>query len=262
MSEVPPFEVVTYEVADHVATLTLNRPDRRNALSAQLVNELIVALETAGADPDVGAIVLTGAGGVFCSGGDLSQMTGAPGKPAGVPFRGGFVELNLAFTTVGKPVIAKVRRYALAGGLGLVCACHFAIAEDTATFGLPEIKRGLWPMMIMAAIFRTVPRRRGLELCLLGERVDAVEAAAIGLINEAVPPEELDAAVDALAQRLAQAPPQVVALGLEAFYAQDTMRYEQALPYLEQQLGSVLSTDDAKEGLTAFLTKRPPRWRH
>lgn len=256
-----PFEVLTYETADHVATITMNRPERRNALSAQLVNELIVALETAGADPDVGAIVLTGAGGVFCSGGDLSQMNGTPGKPTAVPFRGGFVELNLAFTTVRKPVIAKIRRYALAGGLGLVCACHFAIAEDTATFGLPEIKRGLWPMMIMAAIFRNVPRRKGLELCLLGERVSASEAAQLGLINRAVPADELDSAVAELAGKLAAAPPEVTALGLEAFYAQDAMAYDDALPYLETMLGKVLSTDDAREGLMAFLGKRPPRWR-
>ena len=118
------------------------------------VEELIVALETAGADDAVRVIVLTGAGGVFCSGGDLSQMSGGGGGDGddAIPFRGGFVELNLAFRAVRKPIIAKIRRYALAGGLGLMCACTFALAEESATFGTPEIKRGLFPMMIMASI--------------------------------------------------------------------------------------------------------------
>ena len=257
---IPPFTELEYAVSERVCTLTLNRPHRKNALSANLVNELIVGLETAAADPEVGAIILTGAGNVFCSGGDLSQMSGGAGEASGVPWRGGFVELNLAFTQVGKPVIAKIRRYALAGGLGLVAACQFALAEDTATFGTPEIDRGLFPMMIMANIFRTVPRRKGLELILGGERISAAEAASIGLINRAVPPEELDEATQALAARLASKAPQSMALGLEAFYAQSDQDFASALPYLNEMLMRCLSTDDAREGLMAFMEKRQPRW--
>jgi len=261
MTELPPFEVLLYELQGHVLTITMNRPEKRNALSARLVNELVVALEAAGADPEVRAIVLTGAGDAFCSGGDLSQMSGGGGESEGkVPFRGGFVELNLAFQRVQKPVIAKVRRYALAGGLGLVCACPFAIAEDTATFGTPEINRGLFPMMIMANIFRTVPRRRGLELILLGERIGAAQAAEWGVITRAVPAAALDAEVQQLAEVLANKPPAVMMLGLEAFHEQADLSVADALPYLNGKLFECFQTQDAREGLMAFLEKREPKW--
>jgi len=256
---VPPFTELTYSVSRNVCTVTLNRPHRKNALSANLVNELIVALETAGADIQIGAIILTGADGVFCSGADLSQMGGG-GESSSVPWRGGFPELNIAFTEIGTPVIAKVRRYALAGGLGLVAASQFAFAEDCATFGTPEIDRGIFPMMIMANIFRTVPRRKGLELILSGDRITADEAAAMGLLNRAVPAEELDAVVQAFAEKLASKPPRAMALGLEAFYAQSDMDYAAALPYLSEMLSKALSTEDALEGLTSFMEKRSPVW--
>jgi len=260
-ASLPAFEVLRYETEGPVCTVTLNRPERRNALSGQLVNELIVALETAGADPEIRVIVLTGAGGAFCSGGDLSQMSGgATGSESTVPFRGGFVELNLAFNQVQKPIIAKIHRYAYGGGLGLVCACQFAIAEDTAKFGTPEIDRGVFPMMIMANIFRNVPRRKGLEMLLLGEKMSASDAAQIGIINRAVPSESLDTAVAELAAQLASKSPAILRLGLEAFYEQDEKRIEEALPYLQEMLMRCFATEDAREGLTAFLQKRPPVW--
>ena len=259
--DTPAFRDLLYSVDGHVATITMNRPQRRNALSGRLVNELIVALETAGDDARVGAIVLEGAGGAFCSGGDLSQMAGGADDDRGdMPVRGGFVELNLAFTTVGKPVIAKIRRYAYGGGLGLVAASHFAIAEDTAKLGTPEIDRGVFPMMIMAWIFRTVPRRKGLEMILTGERISADEAAECGLINRAVPPEHLDSEVQALAEVLASKPPAIVRLGLEAYHRQDDLSVSEALPYLSDMLMKCFGTDDAREGLTAFLQKRKPTW--
>ena len=257
---IPPFTELIYEVAGHVCTVTLNRPHRKNALSANLVNELIVALETASADGMVGAIILTGADGVFCSGADLGQMSGGASENSGVPWRGGFPELNVAFTRVGKPVIAKVRRYALAGGLGLVAASQFAFAEDSATFGTPEIDRGLFPMMIMANIFRNVSRRKGLELILSGDRISAAEAAEMGLINRAVPTEDLDDVVQAFAEKLAGKSPQAMALGLEAFYAQSDMDFEAALPYLQEMLMKALSTEDFAEGISAFMEKRSPSW--
>jgi enoyl-CoA hydratase/carnithine racemase len=258
----PPFQVLDYAVTGPVCTLTMNRPKRRNALSGQLVNELIVGLEVAGADPAIRVIVLTGSGGAFCSGGDLSQMSGQGSDATDtIPFRGGFVELNLAFTQVGKPIIAKIQRYAYGGGLGLVCACQFAIAEETAKFGTPEIDRGVFPMMIMANIFRNVPRRKGLEMLLLGEKMSATAAAEIGIINQAVPLEDLDSAVASLAERLASKSPAILNLGLEAFYAQDQQRMEQALPYLQEMLMRCFATEDAREGLTAFMEKRAPVWK-
>lgn len=259
---IPPFEKLLYEIDGPICTITMNRPEKKNALSPELVNELIVALETARDDARVRAVILTGAGDCFCAGGDLGKMggKGEQEKPK-IPHRGGFVELNLAFTEIGKPVIAKVRKYALAGGLGLMCACHFAVAEDSASFATPEIDRGLWPMMIMANIFRTVPRRKGLELIFFGERIDAATAVEWGLINKAVPAERLDEETLVLARKLIAKPPQVVRLGMEAFYKQDAMSLAESLPYLNNMLMKVLGTDDAREGLMAFMQKRDPRWK-
>jgi enoyl-CoA hydratase/carnithine racemase len=260
--EIPPFESLIYELDGHVCTLTLNRPEKRNALSGQLVNELIVALETAGEDPEVRVVVLTGAGKAFCAGADLSQMSGA-GASGGtaIAWRGGFEELNIAFTEIGKPVICKVRRYALAGALALVCNSTFVLAEDNATFGAPEIDRGIFPMMVMASLFRTVPKRKGLELVLCGERISAAEATQMGLITRAVPSDELDDAVAALAATLANKPPVAVRLGLEAYHAQSEKDFEEALPYLQEMLMKCLGTEDAQEGVMAFLQKREPVWK-
>ncbi|MEE2758169.1 MAG: enoyl-CoA hydratase/isomerase family protein [Myxococcota bacterium] len=256
------YQDLIYSIEDFVCTITLNRPQKRNALSARLVNELIYALEQARDDDHVRAIILTGAGDVFCAGGDLSQMSGsASGGESTIPHRGGFVELNLALTTVHKPIIAKVRRYALAGGLGLMCGCQFAFAEETATFGTPEIQRGLWPMMIMANIFRVVPRRKGLELITMGERISADDAKEMGLINDHFPAESLDESVWAFAQKLVDRPPDVMKLGLEAFYRQSDMDYAAALPYLNDMLMACLGTKDAQKGLMAFMTKTQPDWR-
>ena len=184
-----------------------------------------------------------------------------PTGPDAIPERGGFVELNLAFTTIGKPIIAKVRRYALGGGLGLVCAAHFAFAEESAQFGTPEIHVGLFPMMIMANIFRTVGKRVGLEMMLTGERLSASRASEVGLINDTAPTEALDALVDKWAQMLVDRPPQVMKLGLKAYHAQDAMAVDEALPYLEKQLHETMGTADAQKGLMAFLSKSKPDWR-
>ena len=256
------YSSLIYEVNDFVCTVTLNRPEKRNALSAQLVNELIYALECAEADAGVRAIILTGQGQAFCAGGDLSQMSGtSTDSDTGVPYRGGFVELNLTLGRLTKPVIAKIRKYALAGGLGLVCACHFAFAEDTATFGTPEIRRGLFPMMIMANIFRVVPKRKGLELILTGERIQASKALSMGLISHISESADLDRDVWTFAQTLVDRPPSVMKLGLEAYHTQSDMDYADALPYLNTMLMKCLETPDAQKGLMAFMMKQTPDWR-
>ncbi len=257
-----PFQTLEYVVENGVCSVTMNRPEKRNALSAQLVNELIYALELAGEDDAVRVVVLTGAGNVFCAGGDLSQMqTGGAGGESPIPWRGGFVELNLAFQSICKPVIAKIRRYALGGGLGLVCAAQFAFAEEEATFGTPEIHRGLFPMMIMANIFRVVPRRKGMELILSGERISAGDAEEMGIITRAVPGESLDRYVQEFAETLVDRPPQIMKLGLEAFYGQSDMDVKSALPYLNDMLMKCLGTQDAQKGIMAFMTKTKPDWR-
>jgi len=258
---IPPFKTLVYDVEDFVCTVTLNRPEKRNALSAQLVNELIVAIETAQDDPEARVMVLTGSGGAFCAGADLSLMSGGGDEDPDMPQRGGFVELNIAMRDAGLPIIARVERYAMAGALALICGSTFVIAEDTAKFSAPEIDRGLFPMMVLASLFRTVSKRDGLDLVLTGRKIDAPEAVRMGLINRAVPADQLDIEVAALAQTMASKPPAAIQLGLAAYHKQEQMAFDDALSFLSEQLMAVLSTEDAQEGIMAFLQKRQPEWK-
>ncbi|MGE0786146.1 MAG: enoyl-CoA hydratase/isomerase family protein [Sandaracinaceae bacterium] len=241
-----------------VVTLTLNNPARKNAMGPAMVNELLWALDDAKDDPSVRAVVITGAGEAFCAGGDLKQMSGGEGPK--LEQKGGYADLLLRFTTLGKPTVARVNGVAMGGGLGLVASCDFAIAGASATFGTPEIKRGLFPMMIMAVLARVVSRRHLLEMMLLGEKLDAARAEAIELVHRAVPDSELDAAVAELTARLAKQSPTAMRLGLAAFHAQADMRLAEALPWLEQRLFEILGTEDAREGLEAFVERRDPEW--
>jgi enoyl-CoA hydratase/carnithine racemase len=259
---------ITYQIAGPIARITLNRPEKRNPLGPHTIGELLHALDAARTDEAVRVIVLTGAGKVFSAGGDLSSMasTGSGGTPlkaeGGESTRPGtFVDLNLALTKLGKPTLAMVNGHALAGGLGLVVACDVAIAADDAQFGTPEINVGLWPMMIMATIFRNVPRKRGIELVMTGDKISAAQAAEMGLITRAVPKDRLEAEVQALAEKLAGKSPAIMKLGIEAFHATQDLALEPALRHLEQQLVAVLGTEDAREGLMAFLEKRAPQWK-
>lgn len=243
------------------ATITLNRPERKNPLGPEMVNELCWALDDAKDDAAVRVVVLTGAGGAFSAGGDLKQMSGgAEDGPEPLPHRGDYVDLLLRFTTLCKPTVARIPGLAMGGGLGLVASCDFAIACESATFGTPEIKRGLFPMMIMAVLRRVVSRRRLMDMMLLGEKLDAREAERIELISRAVPDAELDDAVDALADQLAAQSPTAMRLGLAAFHAQADRDLASALPFLRDQLAAILGTEDAREGLVAFLEKRAPQW--
>ncbi|MGD0528269.1 MAG: enoyl-CoA hydratase-related protein [Polyangiaceae bacterium] len=242
-----------------VETITLSYPERRNAIGPQMTNELLWALEDARSADEARVIVLTGEGKAFCAGGDFAQMTSGADGPALAP-KGDYADLLLALTNSDKPVVAKVNGHAMGGGLGLVAACTFAVASTEAKLGTPEIDVGLFPMMIMAVLARHVPRRRLVEMMLLGEKLDAEEAARLGLVNRAASPEALDAEVKKLTDALAGKSPSTVRLGLRAFAAQDDLDLETALPMLRDRLAECLATDDAREGLTAFLQKRAPQW--
>lgn len=253
------YTVVQAASAGGVLRLTLNNPWRKNAIGPVMVNELLDALEAGMADEAVRCVVLTGAGDAFCAGGDFAQMAGAEGAPQVAP-KGDYADLLLAFANSSKPIVARVNGHALGGGLGLVAASHFAIGARGAKLGTPEINVGLFPMMIMAVLQRHVSRRKLLEMMLLGQRLDADEAAQCGLLNRAVEPGALDAAVDEVTSTIAGKSPIAVRLGLEAFAAQDDLDLESALPLLRERLAGCLATDDAREGLMAFLEKRQPRW--
>lgn len=265
------YSEILYERKGGVLTITLNRPERRNPIGPTTVGELLHALQRAQADEAVRVVVLTGAGKVFSAGGDLNQM-GQAGEKGATPLASGatetraagtFVDLNLmlAGRGIGKPTIAKVNGHAMAGGLGLVVACDLAIAADDAQFATPEINVGLWPMMIMATIFRNVPKKRAMELILTGERIDAQTAERLGLITRVVPRDRLDAEVHVLCEKLIGKSPLVMQMGLDAYHRMQDLELEAALRYLEGELGRVLATDDAAEGLMAFLQKRAPSWK-
>ena len=245
-----------------IRILTLFNPERKNAIGPQMISELLYALEEAHADAGVRVLVLTGDGTAFCAGGDFGQMGGGDvlGKDAR-PLKGDYVDLLLAMIRADKPIIARVNGHAMGGGLGLVAASTFAIAETNAKLGTPEIDVGLFPMMIMAVLTRLVPRRALLDMMLLGRKLTAAEAHALGIVNAVHPAADLDAAVTRLADALAAKSPSTLAHGLRAFAKQDDMALADALPMLRDRLADVLATEDAKEGLTAFLEKRPPVWK-
>ncbi|MBX3226665.1 MAG: enoyl-CoA hydratase/isomerase family protein [Labilithrix sp.] len=246
-------------VADErgVRVLTLNNPERRNAIGPQMVNELLHALEAAHADAGVRVIVLTGEGSAFCAGGDFTSMN----DESGLAHKGDYADLLLAMTRAEKPIVARVNGHAMGGGLGLVAASTFAIAETNAKLGTPEIDVGLFPMMIMAVLARLVPRRALLDMMLMGRKLTAAEAHAIGLVNAVHPAADLDAAVARVTDALAAKSPITIALGLRAFAEQDDMALAEALPMLRGKLTEALATEDAQEGLAAFLQKRAPVWK-
>ncbi len=251
-----------YEVADGVATLTINRPERRNALSWDVIAQMRERVAEAKADGAVRVVVITGSGDkAFCAGADLGTMADGAGYLELHEGRGGLAELFKEMWALGKPTIARVHGYALAGGFGLALACDMVIAADNAVFGTPEIDVGLWPYMITVPLTRSMPPKRALELMLTGRRVDASEADRLGFVTRVVPLAELDAAVHDLANSLASKSPAIVKLGRDSFYDVWDRSAVEALALLHPLLTLTTLTDDAQEGIAAFSEKRPPEWR-
>jgi enoyl-CoA hydratase/carnithine racemase len=258
----PTYETLIYQTRGARAVLTLNRPERRNALSPQLIEDLLSALRAADADPALRVIVVTGTGEkAFCAGGDIGAGGAGEGIVAMHKGRGRFADLFRALREGSKPVVARVNGDALGGGFGLMLACDLVVAADHARFGTPEIQLGLFPYVIMATIFRNVSRKAGMEMVLLGEKFDGARARELGLLNRLVPGAELDAATDAICTRIESLSPAVLALGRRAFHAMSEMSFEPALDYLNSMLTLNTMTDDALEGISAFLQKRAPDWK-
>ncbi|HEY3019816.1 MAG TPA: enoyl-CoA hydratase/isomerase family protein [Solirubrobacteraceae bacterium] len=245
-----------------VRTIALDDPDRRNALSFELLDDLIGALDEARDDAATRCVVVASTHrSVFCAGGDLSAFGDEAPIIAKHVDNDRFPRLFRSFGQLGKPSVCAVNGHALAGGLGVALACDLIVARESASFGAPEINVGVFPFMLMALLYRNLPRKRVNELMLLGERVTAAEAHAIGFVNRVVPDgEDFDAAVAEWADRLAAKSPVLMRLGKDAMRRQDDMPYDDALDYLQSQLTLAFATQDAKEGLTAFLEKREPAW--
>jgi enoyl-CoA hydratase/carnithine racemase len=255
------YEAVLYDVSGGVATITINRPERRNALSWQVMTELRDAFEVAHNDRDVHVVVLTGAGDkAFCAGADLTGMAADSGWADLHDARGELARLFRAMWELGKPIVARVRGYALAGGFGLCLACDLVVAADDAQFGTPEINVGLWPFMITVPLMRSMPPKKALELMMTGRRVGADEAERIGFVTRVVPVEQLDGAVSELASTLASKSGSIMKLGRDSFYAVWDQSAEEALRLLHPMLTITTATEDAAEGIAAFAEKRTPHW--
>src|SRR5690242_231003 len=256
------YEQLLYEIDGGVATVTLNRPEQRNALSNQMLGELVDAMERARDDEAVRAVVLTGAGEkVFCAGADLG------GFAADVPLvekhfsSDLFLKFFRLMPRLGKPSLCAANGHVLAGGMGLALSCDLVIAKEGATFGTPEINVGAFPYMIMAIIYRNVPRKKVNEMMLLGERLSAEQAVDFGLANRVVPADEFDDAVADWAGKLASKSPVLMRLGHDAMYRQQDMALDDALEFLRSQLSLTFTTEDTVEGVTAFFEKRDPQWK-
>jgi enoyl-CoA hydratase len=256
-------DVVLYELSESgVATITLDDPDTRNALSPQMLAGLIEAIERARDDAGARCVVLASSHEkTFSSGANLSGF--AADAPLVQRHFGSdrFVGLFKLIGELGKPTICAADGHVLAGALGIALACDLIVASERASFGTPEINVGTFPFMIMALIYRNVPRKKATELLLLGERWSADEALAAGIVNMVVPAQELDAAVGEWADKLAGKSPVIMRLGKEAMRRQMDLPLDDALDYLRAQLTLAMSTEDIVEGVSAFFEKREPQWK-
>ena len=256
------YPTVRYEVADGgVATIAMDQPDTRNALSDELLDDLISAFEAARDDDAVRCVVLGSTHEkTFSSGGNLA------GFAADVPLvhkhfaTERFPRLFRKIMGLGKPTVCAANGHVLAGALGLALCCDLILAKEGARFGTPEINVGVFPFMIMALIYRNVPRKKTNELLLLGEQISAEEAREAGIVNRVAPAEEFDALVDEWATKLAAKSPVLMRMGKDAMYRQLDMPFEDAMDYLRSQLSVALTTEDVQEGVKAFFEKREPHW--
>jgi enoyl-CoA hydratase/carnithine racemase len=250
---------ITIAREGNIAILTLNRPERRNALSLELMRELLACLEAIGRDREVRAVILEAAGKVFCSGHDLSEMTGRDVNE----YREIFdvcSELMQKLQAIPQPVIAAVQGIATAAGCQLVASCDLAVAAEEAAFATPGVKIGLFCTTPMVALTRAIGRKRALQMLLTGELVDARTAVEWGLINQVVPGGELGSAARAMAERIASASSLTVAIGKQAFYTQIDLDQPKAYAYAKEVMTMNAMAADAQEGIGAFLGKRTPCW--
>ena len=256
------YETLRVTVQDSVARVELHRPEVGNAMSPRMVGELISFFDSATEDHTVRVVVLTGAGDkIFCAGGDLGgigarQAAGDRPSDSASPSA-----LFKGFARLGKPIIGRINGHALAGGLGLACACDIVIAADDVKLGTPEVNVGLFPMVIMSIISRNIGPKAALKMYLTGQPISPAEAVRIGLVTESVPRTDLDARVDELSALLAAKSPIGLKLGRDAFYSHLEMSFDGQLDFLTERLAAVSATEDAKEGVRAFVEKRAPHFK-
>jgi enoyl-CoA hydratase len=253
-------QLIRYEVSGRRATITIDDPERRNPMSTETMVGLVDATRRALADDDVAVIVYTGAGeAAFSAGGDLSG--GFVDDPIGLHrSRGALADLFRLIVRGGKPTVARVNGHALAGGFGLAVACDIVICVEDAKLGTPEISVGLWPMMISAVLLRSMPRKVVLDLMMTGRLIDPEEAQRLGAVSRVVARHQLDSAVDEVVESLSSKSSAILELGRDSFYSVADLDFDSALDRLQGGLTAVALTEDAREGVAAFLEKRTPNW--
>jgi len=258
-----PYATLRCETSDAgVATIALDQPESRNALSNELLDELIAALESARDDPAVRCVVLSSTHErVFSAGANLGGFAGDTSLVEKHLGTERFPRLFRLLGELGKPTICAAGGHVLAGALGIALACDLILAREGARFGTPEIHVGVFPFMIMALIYRNVPRKKTNELLLLGEQISAEEAERIGIVNKVFAPEEFEAGVRDWAEKLAAKSPLVMKLGKDAMFRQQDMAFLDAIDFLRAQLTIAFSTEDIQEGVRAFFEKRAPEWK-
>jgi len=259
----PAYELLIYEAAESgVATIALNQPETRNALSPQMLAELLEALQHARDDEQVRVVVLTSThASVFSSGGNLAAFSSEVSQLDKHRENERFPEIFRLLGELGKPSICAAGGHVLAGALGLALACDLIVAKESARFGTPEINVGLFPFMVAALLYRNVPRKKAAELLLLGEQISASDAERIGIVNRVVADDEFDRAVSEWAHKLAGKSPLMLKLGKDAMFRQQDMAFAEALEHLRSQLTLALATEDLQEGVAAFFDKREPQWK-
>jgi len=249
-----------YEVRDCVAFLTINREDRRNAISQEMILSFLDRLSEIDKNKDVGAVCLTGVGEkAFCSGADLGGALSGQGEDRLSGPRN-YARLLKEMAKCPKPLVARVNGPCLAGGMGLMLSCDIVIARNDTYFCTPEVNVGIFPMMVGALLYRNLPRKKAVDMVLTGRKIPAPEAEQMGMITRAVEPDRLDTEIENTLNVLTSKSPIGTRIGKEAFRVMSDMPFEAALDYLCEALGRAISTQDAAEGMTAFLQKRPPRF--
>jgi methylglutaconyl-CoA hydratase len=257
------FAFLLVDETDHVFTVTLNRPETRNAFHQPYLNELAYALSYAHHNNQIWAVVIKANGPVFCAGADLKAFAGMEVDLEGstIPMPNDMFVIGDQLKGLHKPLIAQVHGDVYAGGFLMIGGCTHVIAAETAKFGLPEVKRGIWPMQVMASLMPIMNARQMLDLCMRGKILSAHEALQMGIATAIVPAENLEKAVQDLVADIKNQSPSAIRLGLEAFQAMDSIPANEQHKYLHKMLMKVLQTSDAKEGLAAFREKRSPVWK-
>lgn len=261
-TQLPPdgFRYLRIELTDHVLTITLNRPEKKNALNPPMLAELAFSLAYAQFTTDVWLVVLSASGDTFCAGMDLKSLSSGDSEVIAVPEPSEPVRLGELMSDLHKPCIARVQGPVYAGGFLLVGGSTYVVAAESATFSLPEVKRGLFPFQVLAVLLNIMPARTALDLCLRARILSATDALSIGLITQVVPTHELDYAISQLTDELKQYSPTAMQAGLQTYQQLKSLLPEQQQAFLYEQFVQLQQTPDAKEGMAAFLEKRKPKW--